>query len=179
MAPLFSKELQKGQNVQAVNPSDLTNSQLPAALVTQGAHLGRGTKVRGNLVFGGSARVDGEIDGEITAEGRLHIGATAIVTAHVKAATVVVAGKVSGDVTGSKQIELHSSAKVAGNLVAPVLIIQQGAQFEGHCSMGGAVCKPEKTTVFPKAESGVQVTHSAPVAVRGPALFGASKATAT
>ncbi len=117
------------------------------------AYLDRGSKISGKLSFDGPARIDGEVDGEITAKESLAIGETAIVTAQIKAASIVVAGKVSGDITGSQRIEIRPSAKVAGNLAAPVLIIQEGALFEGHCTMQPEGAREDrKVTVFPKEE---------------------------
>ena len=105
------------------------------------------------MSFDGPARIDGEVDGEITAKDSITIGESAIVTAQIKAASIIVSGKVSGDITGSQKIEIRPSAKVTGNLAAPVLVIQEGALFEGHCSMQPEGAREDrKVTVFPKEE---------------------------
>jgi cytoskeletal protein CcmA (bactofilin family) len=153
---LFGKEPDRGLRVQSAQPGSVTNShrqpnpsgsgpetflvvhESASALADQrSACLGRNSKVIGKLAFAGSVRVDGEIDGEIAVKDSLHIGETGILTAEIKAASIVVGGRVSGNITGSQKIELRSSAKVLGNLMAPVVVIQEGAQFEGHCSMPG------------------------------------------
>jgi cytoskeletal protein CcmA (bactofilin family) len=103
--------------------------------IEAGAYLGDGSKVSGKLNFEGPARIDGQIDGEIIAKDRIMIGESAVVTASIKAASVIVAGKVSGDITASQRIELRFSAKVLGNLTSQVLVVHQGAVFEGHCAM--------------------------------------------
>ena len=69
----------------------------------------------------------------LSAKDSLIIGKTAVVTAPIKAASIIVAGKVSGDISASQRIELQASARVLGNLTAPVLVVQDGAMFEGHC----------------------------------------------
>jgi cytoskeletal protein CcmA (bactofilin family) len=166
---LFNKEPEKGAKIQPVQPS--SNSQPQPAVSAQApqsspaprpasaptsegiAHLDRGTRVSGKLSFDGPARIDGEVDGEITSKDSLHIGETAVVTAQIKAAAIIVGGKVSGDITGSKKIEIRPSAKVTGNLAAPLLSIHEGAQFEGHCSMQPDAAREErKVTVFPKED---------------------------
>ena len=58
-----------------------------------------------------------------------------MVNGPIKAASVIVAGKVSGDITASQRIELRFSAKVLGNLTSNVLIVHDGAVFEGCCAM--------------------------------------------
>jgi cytoskeletal protein CcmA (bactofilin family) len=173
---LFNKEPEKGPKIQPVQPSSNSQPQ-PAVATTPAAqpslrpspaptsegiaHLDRGTKVSGKLYFDGPARIDGEVDGEITSKDSLHIGETAVVTAQIKAATIVVGGKVSGDITGSQKIEIRPSAKVVGNLAAPLLSIHEGAQFEGHCSMQpDAAREDRKVTVFPKEDRITPATHA-------------------
>jgi cytoskeletal protein CcmA (bactofilin family) len=117
------------------------------------AYLDRGSKISGKISFEGPARIDGEVDGEISAKGNLTIGESAVITAHIRAASVSVAGKVSGDIVATQRIEIRPSAKVSGNITAPVLSVLEGAMFEGHCSMQPeGVREDRKVTVFPKEE---------------------------
>ena len=174
---LFNKEPEKGPKIQPVQSSSNSQPQpavsAPAAqpssaprpdpaLTTEGlAHLDRGTKVSGKVSFDGPARIDGEVDGEITSKDSLHIGETAVVTAQIRAAAIIVGGKVSGDITGTQKIEIRPSAKVVGNLAAPLLSIHEGAQFEGHCSMQPEAAREDrKVTVFPKEDRMTPATHA-------------------
>jgi cytoskeletal protein CcmA (bactofilin family) len=117
------------------------------------AYLDRGSKITGKISFEGPARIDGEVDGEINAKDSLTIGESAVVTAQIRAASVAVAGKVSGDIVATQRIEIRPTAKVSGNIAAPVLSVQEGALFEGHCSMQPeGVREDRKVTVFPKEE---------------------------
>jgi len=117
------------------------------------AYLDRGARVSGKLFFETAARIDGQVDGEISAKDSLTIGETATVTAQINAASVIVSGKVSGDITATQRIEIRPSAKVLGNLSSPILIIHEGAQFEGHCAMQPEGARDDrKVTVFPKEE---------------------------
>jgi len=97
--------------------------------------LGERSKASGKLSFEGPARIDGQIDGEIIAKESIMIGGSAVVSGPIKAASVIVAGKVSGDITASQRIELRFSAKVLGNLTSNVLIVHDGAVFEGRCAI--------------------------------------------
>lgn len=124
----------------------------PQALEAR-AYLDQGSKVSGKLNFEGPARIDGQIDGEINSKDSVIIGESAVVTAQIKAASIIVAGKVSGDITASQRIEIRPSAKVLGNLTSPVLVVHEGAVFEGHCAMQPEGAREErKVTVFPKEE---------------------------
>ncbi|MGH7787239.1 MAG: bactofilin family protein [Candidatus Binatia bacterium] len=102
------------------------------------AHLGQGSRVEGKLTFEGSVRIDGQVEGEISAQDTVIIGEGAEVTAQIHANTVVVQGRVNGDITARKRVELKAPATVVGNLNTPSLVIHEGVVFEGHCAMGGA-----------------------------------------
>jgi len=119
--------------------------------------LGKGSRIEGKLNFEGSVRIDGQIDGEIEAQDTIIIGDTAVINAHISAGTVIVKGKVIGDVDGRKRVELRSPGKLTGNITTPSLVIHEGVVFEGHCSMGGAADNKaeksdKKVTLFPKEE---------------------------
>ncbi len=120
------------------------------------AHLGKGSRVEGKLTFEGSVKIDGYVEGEILAQHAVIVGETAVINAQVNAETVVVKGKVTGDITARKQVELRGPAKLTGNITTPSLVIHEGVLFEGHCSMGGAESKTDKTdrkvALFPKEE---------------------------
>ncbi len=185
---LFSKEPDRGPRIQ---PPQVTNPQprptasglrpetlstAPAPEAQEPAYLGRNSKVSGRLAFGGSARIDGQIDGEITVKDSLHIGKTGIIGAEVKATSITVAGRVSGDITGTRRIELRSSAKVVGDLVAPVVVIQEGAEFEGYCST--AIREDRKATVLPQEEPANQVALAMSNAEQKPVPTKSAKASA-
>jgi cytoskeletal protein CcmA (bactofilin family) len=160
---LFSKEPEKTASratAQSTSPLASGGSAPRAngsAQADTRALLDRGSKVTGKIVFEGPARIDGEVDGELSGKDLLVIGEYAIIVAQIRAASVTVAGKVNGDIVASQRIELRPTAKVQGNLSAPMLVIQEGAQFEGHCSMKAETSREErKVTVFPKEERLVQ-----------------------
>jgi cytoskeletal protein CcmA (bactofilin family) len=152
-------QAQPGQPVQAPPAPPMPESKpssartAPVASSEPHAHLDSGSRISGKLHFEGPVRIDGQVEGEITAKQGLIVGESAIVTAQIKGSSIVVAGKVSGDITASQRIEIRPSAKVLGNLASPVLVIQEGALFEGHCAMQpeGAQ-ETRKLTVLPKEE---------------------------
>jgi len=123
------------------------------------AHLGKGSRVEGKLTFEGSVQIDGQIDGEIQAHDAVIIGEGAVITAQIEAETVVVKGKVTGDIVARKRVELRAPGKLIGNITTPSLVIHEGVTFEGHCSMGGGIegradKTDRKVALFPKDERG-------------------------
>ena len=102
------------------------------------AFLGKGSRVVGKLTFEGPVRIEGHVEGEITAQDALTIGESAVVNAQIVGSTVVVQGRVTGDVTARKRLEIRAPGKLYGNITAPSLVIQEGVVFEGQCNMGAA-----------------------------------------
>ena len=110
----------------------------PAVIPGLVGHLYKGSRVSGHLSFQGAARIDGSVDGEIQCQGALTIGETAEVKAKISAQSVVVRGKVEGNVSAKEKIELIAPARLIGNIDSPRLIITEGVVFDGDCSMGVA-----------------------------------------
>ena len=111
--------------------------QAAAAVVSRSnvAFLDQGARIKGNLQFDCPIQIDGQIEGEITGKQSIMIGENARVVATIRAASVVIEGTVNGDIIATERVELRPKAHVLGNLTAPTLIIQEGAQYEGRCSM--------------------------------------------
>jgi cytoskeletal protein CcmA (bactofilin family) len=150
-----------GPTVVAVNTPPVEPVPAPPARALetkeQRAYLDSGSRISGKLAFDGPIRIDGHVDGEINAKDILTIGESAVVTAQIRAGSIIVAGKVSGDIIAAQRIEIRTSAKVLGNLTAPVLVVHEGAMFEGHCSMQSeAIREDRKVTVFPKEDRPLQ-----------------------
>ncbi|HYY25661.1 MAG TPA: polymer-forming cytoskeletal protein [Candidatus Udaeobacter sp.] len=102
------------------------------------ASLHKGSRVSGQLSFQGSARIDGRVDGEIQCHGKLTIGEGAEIRAKISAQTVVIRGRVEGNVTAKEKVELTAPARLYGNIDSPRLIVTEGVVFDGDCSMGMA-----------------------------------------
>jgi cytoskeletal protein CcmA (bactofilin family) len=116
------------------------------------AYLDQGCEINGKLNFDGPVRIDGQIEGEINGQDSVMIGKSAVVTAKIKAVSIIVAGLVSGDLNASQRIELHPTAKVTGTITAPKLVIQEGALFEGSCTMQPKVVQDRKLVIPRKEE---------------------------
>jgi cytoskeletal protein CcmA (bactofilin family) len=96
--------------------------------------IGKGTKVTGKIDFGAAARIEGEVEGEVTGS-EILIAQGAAVKARVVVDRMIVAGNLSGEVVARERIELTATARVRGNLDTPKLVLQEGAQFDGDCKM--------------------------------------------
>jgi len=99
------------------------------------AIIGLGTEFQGKLLFDGVVRLDGRFSGEIQSSGTLIVGETAHVNAEIRVDTVIVSGEVHGNIIAQNRVEFHAPAKLYGNILSPVLIIDEGVLFEGNSEM--------------------------------------------
>lgn len=98
-------------------------------------YLGSKSQLNGVLSFSGNARLDGTFSGEIQGQGSLLIGPQAVIKAEISARTVIISGEVVGNIVASERIELKTPGKLKGNISAPLVMMDEGVQFEGHCAM--------------------------------------------
>ena len=82
-------------------------------------------------LFSGSINATKNTEGKKDA-GALYIGKDAVVHAEIKALSVVVLGKVKGNITAVSKIELQSTAEVVGNIIAPQIVMESGCLFDGN-----------------------------------------------
>lgn len=103
---------------------------------TLNGFIDRGSQVRGDLTFEDSFRIDGRFEGKIRAGRELIIGDNADVTADIEVGKLQVNGNLKGSVKATERVELLAQARVYGDVVTPVLRIEEGAMFQGSCQMG-------------------------------------------
>jgi cytoskeletal protein CcmA (bactofilin family) len=99
------------------------------------AFLDEGSEIEGKYTFSGTVLLNGKFQGEIASPDTLIIGERGVVNATVRAGTLVVNGELVGDVHASERVELAGKARVFGDLESPVIVLQEGVLFEGHCRM--------------------------------------------
>src|SRR6266849_9130675 len=95
---------------------------------------------QGTLRSKGSIRIDGKIEGGVSAEGVI-LGERGEIQGDISARTVVVGGKVTGNIHANESLELLGKCQVFGYLHAPQLLIAEGAIFEGSCLMASEKAK--------------------------------------
>ena len=101
------------------------------------ALLGRGSEFDGKLTFEGTVRIDGKFTGSIVTKDVLVVGEGAVVTAEIDCGSIIVHGQIIGNVRAHVGVELHSPARVKGNIEAPSLMIEKGVAFDGQTKMEG------------------------------------------
>ena len=121
-----------------VEGNDASLGQAALSSSEERNYLAEGSRVSGKLGFQGPARIDGEFEGEITGTDSVILGDNAVVTAEIKAASIIVAGEFSGEMTISDRVEIRPSARILGNLTQGQVDAQRGS---GSGYGGGKVRK--------------------------------------
>lgn len=99
--------------------------------------VGRSATVRGDLRAEGAFRIDGAVEGSVESAAAVVIGESGVVCGDVRAAEVVVAGRITGNVHCSGHLEIIASGKVDGDVEVRSLRIETGGIFRGTSRMGG------------------------------------------
>ncbi len=110
------------------------------------ANIGKSIVFKGELSGDEDLQIDGQVEGTVSLPGNeLTIGVTAQITAEVSAKSVQVVGKITGNVTATERVEVHSNGEVKGDIKAPKLLIQEGAVINGGIQMTevGAAATPK------------------------------------
>jgi len=101
--------------------------------------LGAGVIWQGSIVGSGGVRVEGTFEGQIALKGLLVVGETGKVTCeNVRAANVIVAGAVKGNITAHK-VEIRASGRVWGDIITTAFATEEGAFLRGQICMEDAV----------------------------------------
>jgi cytoskeletal protein CcmA (bactofilin family) len=133
------------------NPAPLqtvpTKTQTPKNSVMADTHnknlLSNDVELKGSIKFANEFTFDGKIEGEISSgEGILTVGENGDVHGEIKAKSVIVMGKVQGNITVNERCELRSRSALIGDLRASRLIIEEGATFVGKSEV-----TPNKNTI--------------------------------
>jgi cytoskeletal protein CcmA (bactofilin family) len=117
-----------------------SNSSLNKADAHLETIIGAETDFQGTLRSKGSVRIDGKIEGGVSAEGVI-LGDRGEVQGDISARSVVIGGKVTGNIHATESLELLTKCQVFGDLHAPQLLIAEGAIFEGSCLMASEKAK--------------------------------------
>jgi|SRR6185503_19810315 len=98
--------------------------------------LGPDANFKGELNFEKGMRLQGRFEGKVNTPGRLHIAKEAKMQADVDAAAIIIEGEMHGNLSASERIELKQSARYEGDLRTTKLVVDEGAVFNGHVTVG-------------------------------------------
>lgn len=105
--------------------------------------IDEGSEIEGRCAFTGAAMLNGKFKGEIASTGTVIIGQKGVINADIRAGQVLVSGEVVGNVRATERVELKGTARMFGDIDAPVIVVEEGGVFEGHCHMNKVSPIPE------------------------------------
>jgi cytoskeletal protein CcmA (bactofilin family) len=122
--------------------------------------VGVGARLEGNVVSAGSLRIDGQVKGQVNADGDVTLSPQSQVEADVHAQNVSVAGRFKGNLIVKGKAHLARGGRVDGNITSKALVVEEGAIFHGQSIMDATPgSAPEKAGS--RAASGESASQSA------------------
>jgi cytoskeletal protein CcmA (bactofilin family) len=114
--------------------------------------LSSDVEIKGNIKFAGELTFEGKLDGEIQTDGTLLLGDSAVINGNINAQSVVVRGKVNGNINAKEKIEIKTKAELFGDIRASKLTVEEGVTFVGKTEVNPNKVSP--TAPPPRAEPG-------------------------
>jgi cytoskeletal protein CcmA (bactofilin family) len=119
--------------------------------------VGPSVKIQGDLNSEGNIRIEGQVSGKVKTTENVYVGEGAKITADIIAGNAIIAGEVLGNIKIGSNLVLQATAHINGDISCAVLRVEDGAQFTGKCSMGGATPATNgngklKTVIDPEPE---------------------------
>ncbi|MBI2822932.1 MAG: polymer-forming cytoskeletal protein [Acidobacteria bacterium] len=117
----------------------------PFPVPTEGfVNIGATIFFKGEIQGNEDLIIEGEIEGKINlTDHNLHLGPKSRVRAEIYAKTITIEGDVRGDVFASERLVIKKSGRLNGNIVAPRLVLEDGARFKGTIDMDKHVEPPK------------------------------------
>lgn len=97
--------------------------------------VGSNTLFTGNIEAEGTVRIDGKLKGDIKVSGDVYVGDQATITGNIDAANVHLSGTVEGNITAKGILKILSTAKLYGDIRINSFVADEGALFQGKCTM--------------------------------------------
>lgn len=97
--------------------------------------IGASVVIDGPLFSKEAIKIDGTVHGSVTTKSNLFLGPDSVVMGDVQGKDVTICGKVTGNVTAKGRIIITSKAQISGNMSMDHLVVDEGALFNGNCTM--------------------------------------------
>ncbi len=98
--------------------------------------FGNGTIIAGDVSTEGDVRIDGKINGNVQSKSKVVVGSTGVIEGNVLCQNAYIDGRVSGSIEVSELLILSKTALVTGDIKIKKLVVEEGARFNGKCTMG-------------------------------------------
>ena len=108
----------------------------PIARTQATSVIGASITVKGDVHGDENLIIEGHVDGVVQLPANdLTVGSAGSVTANLSAKTIKIEGTVDGNIEGSELVTVSRTGKVKGDITAPRVTLEDGAQFKGSIDM--------------------------------------------
>ena len=97
--------------------------------------VGTGARLEGNVVSAGNLRIDGQVKGQINADGDVVLSPQSQVEADIRSQNVSVAGRFKGNILIKGKAHLARGGRIDGNITSKTLVVEEGGIFHGQSNM--------------------------------------------
>ncbi len=109
------------------------------------ANIGQSIVFKGELTGDEDLEIDGRVEGTVNLiNSQLTVAANGQLEAEVNAKSIVVIGRVNGNLTATERIEIQATGIVDGDIKTPRLLVQEGATLNGRIDMSKAAAATSK-----------------------------------
>ena len=155
---MWKKDDATGVEPQTVDTTQRSAPAIRSSPATSGkATIGPSITIHGEVSGDEDLLIQGKVEGSVDLE--LHtvtVGGEGRVNANITARVVTVEGEVEGDLRAREQVVLRGTARVKGDITAPRVVLEDGANFRGLVDMGD----PEGTRGSVKSATGSGASES-------------------
>jgi cytoskeletal protein CcmA (bactofilin family) len=105
------------------------------SVATAMTFISEGTQILGDIKTEHDLRIEGYLKGTVDVGGTLLLSPTGKIEGEVRARSAQIAGQILGNIQGQDKIVLENTSSLVGDLHTRELVINEGAIFQGNCSM--------------------------------------------
>ena len=124
--------------------------------------LNSDVEIKGTLKFAGELTFEGKLEGEINSDGTLVLGDSAVINGNINVNSVVVRGKITGNVNAKDKLELKTKTELFGDIRAAKLVIEEGVTFVGKTEVNPNKVSPTAPANRPPSLAPADPTKRSP-----------------
>jgi len=128
--------------------------------------LAKGVELKGEIKVEGTVRIDGRLEGDVHTKGEVIVGEEGIVKGAITAGSLISSGRIKANVTVTERVQLLKTATLIGEVHSPIMVMEEGAKFQGVSDMG-ATAWPEEAPRLPGNVRDMSQHRGRPVALIG------------
>lgn len=113
----------------------------------QGTTIGNSITIKGEISGEEFLTVEGNIEGKINLKNSILVKKNGFIKADIAVSSISVSGKIIGNIEATEKIELMKDSKIVGDIKAPRIVINDGAQIRGQIQMDFSIDDETKKSV--------------------------------